>query len=84
MRLLYLLAIKNIATPYAHDPPTAAKAIPAVVPLTLDEVLVPSGLNTLLFPLEAELEVAALPLPVPVAPDAPKMDPPWRGIAGLM
>lgn len=37
----------------------------------------------MLFP-EAELEVAALPLPVPEAPVDPKVDPAMMGIAGLM
>ncbi len=33
LRFLYLRAIKNIAAPYAAEPPMAAMAIPAVAPV---------------------------------------------------
>jgi len=82
LRFLYRRAIRNMAAPYAADPPIAAMAIPAVVPLTVDEVLCDCVLKTPLSP-EAALEEAALPLPVAVDPP-PMVDPTVRGMAELM
>lgn len=85
MRFLYLRAIKNIAAPYAAAPPIAAIAMPVLVPPTFAEV--ESWLLVLNTPPpvdpEAEVDAAALELPVPVAPLF-KVAPGVRGMAELM
>lgn len=83
MRFLYRRAMKNIAAPYAAAAPTAATATPAVVAFTDEEVFWSLVLKTPLFP-EFEVEVAWLPLPVPVAAEPESVDPGVRGMAGSM
>jgi len=60
----------------------AAMAIPAVVPETPEEVVLPESLKTPELP-DAALDEAAEVLPVVVAPLS-KVDPGVKGIAGLM
>lgn len=60
----------------------AAMAMPAVVPLTAEDVVCASGLKTPPLP-EAALEEDALLLPVFVDPP-PIVDPGVRGMAELM
>ena len=83
MRFLYLRAMKNMAAPYAAAAPTAPTATAAVVPLTDEVVSWASVLKTPLLP-EFEVEVGPLPLPVPVVPESPRVEPGVRGMAGLM
>lgn len=61
----------------------AATAIPAVVAFTDEVVFCALVLKSPLFP-EFEVEVAWLPVPVPVASDAARVDPGVRGMAGLI
>jgi len=83
LRFLYLRAIKNIAAPYAADPPMAAIAIPAVAPvLPGDWFCSFESPKTLPLP-DAELEDGELPLPVPVEPPLSMVEPGVRGIAGF-
>lgn len=51
------------------------------MPVTFELVFWASVLKTPLFP-ELEVEVASLPLPVPVAADPERVDPGVRGMAG--
>lgn len=72
-----------MAAPYAADPPIAAIAIPAVVPLTEDDVFWELLLNTPEFP-EATLDDAAVELSVEVDPLSLIVEPTLRGMAELM
>ena len=82
LRFLYLRAIKNMAAPYAAEPPMAAIAIPTVVPLTEEDWFSSLLLNRPLFPAPV-LDDGDEPLPLPVE-DPSKVAPGVIGIAGLM
>ena len=74
--------MKNIAAPYAAAAPTAPTEILTVVTLLLELTFCSLVLNNPLFEVAA-LELAALPLPVPVAVELYEL-PGRMGILGLM
>jgi len=71
-----------MAAPYAAAAPTAPREIPTVVTLLPELTFCSAVLNTPLLT-EAALELAALPLPVPVAVE-PYGVPGRMGMTGLM
>lgn len=81
LRFLYLLAMKNIAAPYAAAPPIAPKAMPAVVPFVPELLFCESVLKTPLLPVE--VDVGEDPVPVPPADPSANVPPGISGMAGL-